>query len=59
MLKIRFSRLGIDYDKGYGTLNKNGWSFLWKGCYAVEMERWFIVGLVKFLFHFQHTSYVE
>jgi hypothetical protein len=51
MLKLRFHRIGVDYDNGYGVFNRTGWSFSYDGSYVVEFSKWFIIGYVKLVYY--------
>ena len=45
--EFRWGRLCIQFDRDYGIVNRTGWSVAWRGSFAVQLERWLVVGLFK------------
>lgn len=46
-MKIRFSRLALDYDHNYGVLSKTGWSVAIDGHYITQLQPSLFVALFK------------
>lgn len=51
MFKLKLRNVQIEYDKNYGCHNRSGWTIKENGCVIVELQRFLIVCIIKWLLY--------
>lgn len=51
LFRLTFNSFSIEWDKNYGYNKRTGWSIIENGSTVVELEKFFIICVIKWLLY--------